>query len=95
VEREPVESRLIRSVGYDLLNSILEVELGEPRRVYEFFDVPYSIYLELMEAESKGSYFNEFIREDYAYQEVGGPPSSEKPDDRAEPDDGAGRDHPE
>src|SRR5262249_41091360 len=68
VERQPVDSSLIRSVGYDLPSSILEIELVEPNRVYEFFDVPFSVYTELMEAESKGSYFNEFIRDLYAYQ---------------------------
>jgi hypothetical protein len=69
VERQTVQSSLIRSVGYDLPSSILEIELVEPNRVYEFFDVPFSVYTELMEAESKGSYFNEFIKDLYAYQE--------------------------
>jgi hypothetical protein len=77
VERTPVESSLIRSVGYDLPSSILEIELVEPNRVYEYFDVPLSVYTELMEAESKGSYFNEFIKDLYAYQEVESAPSEE------------------
>ena len=70
MERQPVDSSLIRSVGYDLPNSILEIELVESNRAYEYFDVPLSVYTELMEAESKGSYFNEFIKDLYAYQEV-------------------------
>ena len=70
MERYPVNSSLIRSVGYDLPNSILEIELVESNRVYEYFDVPFSVYNELMEAESKGSYFNELIKDLYAYQEV-------------------------
>ena len=70
MERQPVNSSLIRSVGYDLPNSILEIELVESKRAYEYFDVPLSVYTELMEAESKGSYFNEFIKDLYAYQEV-------------------------
>jgi KTSC domain/Thioredoxin len=75
VERTPVESRLIRSVGYDLPSSILEIELVAPNRIYEYFDVPFSVYTELMEAESKGSYFNEYIKDMYAYQEVEYAPS--------------------
>jgi hypothetical protein len=70
VERQPVDSSLIRSVGYDLVNSILEIEFAGSNRIYEFFDVPYSVYSELMEAESKGSYFNDDIRDLYAYREL-------------------------
>ena len=33
MERQPVDSSLIRSVGYDLLNSILEIELVESNRI--------------------------------------------------------------
>jgi KTSC domain len=70
MERQPVTSSLIRSVGYDAAGSILEIELVEPNRVYAFYDVPYSVYDELMEAPSKGTFFNDFIRDLYAYQEI-------------------------
>ena len=69
MERQPVESRLIRSVGYDLTDSVLEVELLADGRVYRYFDVPYSVAEELISAESKGSYFNEHIRDMYAFEE--------------------------
>ena len=65
--REPVESTLIRAVGYDVPSSILEVELAEGV-VYDYFDVPYSAYAELMEAESKGAYYNDFIKDLYAFR---------------------------
>lgn len=68
MERQSVESSLIRSVAYDPAGSILEVEFVEPRRIYTFYDVPYSVYDELLEAPSKGRYFNEFIRDDYTYE---------------------------
>ena len=68
MERQSVASSLIRSVGYDPAGSILEIELVEPRRIYTFYDVPYSVYDELLEAPSKGHYFNEFIRDLYAYE---------------------------
>ena len=69
MERQPVDSSAIRAVGYDVLNSILEIEFVQPNRIYTYFDVPYSVYSELMEAESKGAYFNEDIKDLYAYQE--------------------------
>jgi KTSC domain len=86
MERQPVASSLIRSVGYDLLGSILEIEMGEPSRLYTFYDVPFSVYEELMEAPSKGQYFNENIRDFYAYQATDGPPPPEMPDDADEAD---------
>jgi hypothetical protein len=67
VNRQPVESSLIRSVGYDLEGSVLEVEFVEGDRVYQYYDVPLSVYSELMDAESKGIYFNEYIRDMYSY----------------------------
>lgn len=69
MDRQPVESSLIRSIGFDPVSSILEVELVEPRRVYVYYDVPFSVYDELMDAPSKGHYFNENIRDLYAYEE--------------------------
>ena len=67
--RRPVASTLIRAVGYDLASSILEVELVGGR-VYQYFDVPLSIYSEFMAAESPGGYFNDFIKDLYPYQEL-------------------------
>ena len=68
MERQSVSSSLIRSVGYDPAGSILEVELAEAGRVYIFYDVPFSVYDELLEAPSKGRYFNDFIRDLYPYE---------------------------
>lgn len=85
MDRQYVVSSLIRSVGYDPAGSILEVEFVEPRRTYTFYDVPFSVYDELMQAPSKGQYFNEFIRDDYTYEVAYDiPVSAAEPD---EPDD--------
>jgi hypothetical protein len=70
MDRLPVDSSLIRSVGYDFPNSILEVELLPNGRVYRYFDVPLSIYNELMTADSKGSFYNESIRDLYPFEEL-------------------------
>ena len=67
--RRPVDSSLIRAVGYDLPSSVLEIEFAEGGRVYHYFDVPLSVYSELMAAESKGVYFNDHIKDMYNYQE--------------------------
>lgn len=69
--RRPVDSSLIRSVGYDVASSVLEIEFTGEGRIYEYYDVPLSVYLELMAAGSKGQYFNEYIKDMYSYQEIG------------------------
>ncbi len=69
MDRQPVDSSLIRSIGFDPVSSILEIELNQSDRVYTYYDVPFSVYDELMDAPSKGAYFNEFIRDLYAYEE--------------------------
>jgi hypothetical protein len=71
VYRRPVDSSLIRSVGYDLPSSVLEVEF-DSGHVYEYYDVPLSIYSELMAAESVGSFFNDHVRDMYPYRQLGG-----------------------
>ena len=40
MDRLPVDSSLIRSIGYDFSNSILEAELLPSGRVYRYFEVP-------------------------------------------------------
>ena len=70
MDRQLVKSTLIRSVGYDAPSSILEVEFAGEGHVYQYFDVPMSAVVELLEAESVGAYFNDFIRDLYAYQEL-------------------------
>jgi hypothetical protein len=60
-------------VGYDLASSVLEVELVGGR-VYEYYDVPLSVYSELMNADSVGSYFNDHVKDMYTYSEVTGAP---------------------
>lgn len=70
MRRQPIDSSSIRSLGYDFASSRLEVEFAESGKVYEYHDVPYSVYTELLEAESKGTYFNESIKDLYPFREL-------------------------
>ena len=65
--RQLVDSSLIRSIGYDPAESTLEVEMLGGLS-YEYFDVPMSAFLELMDADSKGAYYNDFIKDLYAFR---------------------------
>lgn len=62
MEREPVTSSLVESVGYDPDEEILEVEL-ENGRIYQYREVAENTYQEFRAADSLGRYFNHYIRE--------------------------------
>jgi hypothetical protein len=64
MNRTPVSSSNLASIGYDAESLILEVEFNNGR-VYQYFDVPQGTYDELMSASSKGSYMNNVIKKQF------------------------------
>lgn len=64
MERVPVVSSNIRSVGYESGSLTLEVEFNSGS-VYQYFDVPAQKYEGLMNAASKGRYLNRNIKGRY------------------------------
>lgn len=69
VERRRLESSLIRSVGFDREQNILELELAGGR-TYRYFGVPARIHRALLAAPSAGAFFNREIRERYPFVEL-------------------------
>jgi hypothetical protein len=67
--RHEVDSSELRSVGYDVSASLLEAEFHSGE-VYQYFDVPAELALELLEAESLGRYFNARIRSKFKFKKV-------------------------
>ena len=67
-----VNSTLLRSVSFDVGPSILELEFRDGA-LYRYFDVPETIYTGLLAADSKGSYFNRWIRSCFRYALIRGP----------------------
>ena len=55
LQRKPVVSSNIASIGYDKTTATLEVEFSNSS-VYHYFDVPESVHYELMSAPSVGSF---------------------------------------
>ena len=66
---KPVDSEMLQYVGYDAKQKILEVVFNSGER-YQYFDVPASVYDELMSAESIGQYMHRHIIGHYDYQRV-------------------------
>lgn len=69
MHRVEVESTLLRSVGYDPVTEVLEIELRNGR-VYQFSSIAEDVYRELMASASLGHYFNESIKDAYPYRRV-------------------------
>lgn len=69
MERYPVGSFQMISVGYDKSSQTLEIEF--PRnKAYRYTDVPESVYNDFMRTSSKDSFFNEKIKWVYAYSRI-------------------------
>lgn len=66
INRIPVESSNIASVGYDTENKILEIEFHHGG-IYQYFDVPKEVYENLINATAIGSYFFHNIRNNHDY----------------------------
>lgn len=67
--RCPVQSSLLAAVGYCPLSGILDVELRDGS-LYRYYRVPVYIGWNLLCADSKGRYFNQYVRAAFAYQRV-------------------------
>ena len=69
MERVPVSSSNIASVGYDPNSLTLEVEFNSGT-VYQYFDVPQNVYEALMSTSSKGGFLNNQIKGVFRYARV-------------------------
>lgn len=69
MDRVPVNSSNLRSVGYDSISKILEVEF-HTGTVYQYFDVPDAIHQGLMSASSHGRYFYYTVRYKFRYRRI-------------------------
>lgn len=64
-----VESSTLASVSYSPDRRWLELRFRNGR-VYRYFEVPLQCYRALLEADSKGAYFNRSIRNRFPFQHV-------------------------
>lgn len=71
MDRVPVESSNLASVGYEPGTATLEIEFHKSG-IYQYFGVPAHVHEELMAAASKGTYFDQHIKKvGYQYIKVG------------------------
>ena len=62
-----VESTTLVTVSYDDTRELLQLEFCGSRAVYEYFRVPAGVHQSLLDASSKGRYFNHSIRGRFSY----------------------------
>jgi len=61
MNRVPVSSTNLLSVGYDADSNVLEIEF-QNGSIYQYFNVPAKIYSGLTSAASPGRYFDAYIK---------------------------------
>jgi len=64
-----VESSTLAAVAYDRTRELLQLEFHSRAR-YVYFGVPTTVHQALLQAPSKGSYFNQAIRGKFPYSRV-------------------------
>ena len=74
MHRVPLPSRLLAWVAHDPGRCLLEVEFRTGDQ-YRYFGVPLHCFEALLEAPSKGQYFNSSIRNRFPYQNLSRPAS--------------------
>ena len=59
-------SSMLARFSYDKKEQVLAGEFNHGRR-YEYYDVPEAVFKQMVEARSKGKFFQENIRDDYEF----------------------------
>jgi hypothetical protein len=67
MNRQHVISSNIHSIGYE--SDVLEIAFHSGG-VYQYLNVPELVYVSLMSADSKGSYFHSYIKGKYSYKKI-------------------------
>jgi hypothetical protein len=70
MQRQNVESSMIASVGFEPSTSTLEIEFKSNGAVWQYYEVPESVFNELI-GGSVGKYFHSNILGQYSESQVG------------------------
>ena len=71
MQRDPIDSEMIASMGYDAAWRVLEIEYRQTHEVYAYFDVPPEEYAAFRNADSKGTYLNAIFKSKaYRYRRI-------------------------
>ena len=71
MERQNVNSSMIKSIGYDSDNQILEIEFVSDGSVWQYYDFPEYLWYEFESSGSKGKFFHREVKGQYSESRVG------------------------
>lgn len=69
MKRVDVESSLIHSITYDEESRILDIRFHDTG-MYRYYEVEPEVVEEFLDTESKGQYFNDYIRDAYLFTQL-------------------------
>jgi len=69
MDRTPVSSSNVLSIGYDSEKMVLEIEFVSGL-VYEYYDVPIHIYENLLASDSIGGFLHHHVKGFFSYSQV-------------------------
>lgn len=70
MDRTPIYSSSLASIGYDARQKLLEIEFSDGS-IYEYAHVPAYLHRELMISASPGAFFDTFIKKGgYPYRRI-------------------------
>jgi hypothetical protein len=70
IQRQPVSSSDIASIGYDATTETLEIEF-KATGMYRYFSVPKNVWDELARTPSPGKLFLQHIKGKYPWEKIG------------------------
>lgn len=71
MDRQPVNSSMITSIGYDPENGTLEIEFKSDSSIWNYFDFPEHMWNEFFNCESHGKYWHANIKKRFREARVG------------------------
>ncbi len=69
MDRKNIESSMLRSIGYDIDSSTLELEFNNGG-VWQYFDFTEAMWYEFEGADSQGKFFHREIKNQYSESRV-------------------------
>lgn len=70
MNRDPVASTNLLSIGYDEATQTMEIEFANGS-IYQYYNVGAPLFEQMMQASSKGQFLNVYIRNAYPFSRVG------------------------
>lgn len=69
MDRRLVTSSSLAAIAYSMADAVLEVEFKHGA-IYNYLDVPADVFDAFLAAESKGTFFNQSVKDHYSFRRI-------------------------